>query len=163
MLASLTILACIATLPSLVGAYPTSGSGLDRMSLSFASAQTYSLVQEYDDKFTKSQELFAVHAGGHPTSTVYSLKARPTTIYRPVSHDIYQAARLRSLHLLESQPVEWEGIDVLGPDVEDQHTLSQLGRMTGNAYAQRGQKNWYDLDPQWNVVSEFPLNCVLSE
>lgn len=162
MLASLTIVACIATIPSLIGAYPSTRSDLDRTSLSFTSAQTYSLVQEYDDKYTKSQELFTIHPGVHPTSTVFSLKTRPITVYRPVSHDIYQVARLRSLHLLESQPVEWEGVDVLGPDVEDQHTLSQLGRMTGNAYAQRGQKNWYDLDPQWNVVSEYPVRCVLS-
>ncbi|KAG6910289.1 hypothetical protein DXG01_011686 [Tephrocybe rancida] len=44
---------------------------------------------------------------------------------------------------------------VLGPDVEDRHTLSQLARMSGNAYALPGQKNWYEVDMAWN--SSFPF------
>jgi hypothetical protein len=59
---------------------------------------------------------------------------------------------LRSLQHSESVPVEWEEVQMLGPDVDDRHTLGQLARMTGNAYALPGQKNWYDIDEAWNTV-----------
>jgi hypothetical protein len=73
-----------------------------------------------------------------------TLNAAPTTIYRPRSVE-------------DSQPVQWDPVEVLGPDVEDRHTLSQLARMSGNAYALPGQKNWYDIDSAWNIVSR---NCL---
>jgi hypothetical protein len=73
-----------------------------------------------------------------------TLRAVPTTIYRPRS-------------LGDSQLTPWDAIEVLGPDVEDRHTLSQLARMSGNAYALPGQKNWYDIDSAWNNVSR---NCL---
>lgn len=47
---------------------------------------------------------------------------------------------------------------MLGPDIEDRHTLSQLARISGNAYALPGQKNWYDIDSAWNVVSRRCLD-----
>ncbi|KAH9981326.1 Alpha/Beta hydrolase protein [Lactifluus volemus] len=43
----------------------------------------------------------------------------------------------------------------LGPDVEDRHTLSQLARISGNAYALPGQSNWYDIDSAWNISFPF--------
>lgn len=70
----------------------------------------------------------------------WTLKAVPTTVYRP-----------RSLQDLHHTP--WDPIEVPGPDIEDRHTLSQLARMSGNAYALPGQKNWYDIDLAWNTVS----------
>ena len=70
----------------------------------------------------------------------WTLKAVPTTIYRP--------RYLRDAHL-----TPWDPIEVLGPDIEDRHTLSQLARMSGNAYALPGQKNWYEVDSAWNIVS----------
>ena len=69
-----------------------------------------------------------------------TLKATPTTIYRP-------------RYPGDLRPMPWDPIDVLGPDVEDRHTLSQLARISGNAYALPGQKNWYDIDSAWNIVS----------
>jgi len=42
---------------------------------------------------------------------------------------------------------------VEGPDVGDLHTLAQLARMSANAYALPGQKNWYEVDQAWNTVS----------
>ncbi|KAF8077669.1 alpha/beta-hydrolase [Lyophyllum atratum] len=87
-----------------------------------------------------------------PTRT---LKARPTTVYRPRSLDALHHARVRSLHDGESEKVEWDRVEVLGPDVEDKHTLSQLARMSGNAYAMPDQKNWYDVDSVWN--QSFPF------
>jgi len=72
----------------------------------------------------------------------WTLKAVPTTIYRP-----------RSIQDLHHTP--WDPIEVLGPDIEDRHTLAQLARMSGNAYALPGQKNWYDLDSAWNISFPF--------
>ncbi|KAH9901544.1 alpha/beta-hydrolase [Cubamyces lactineus] len=93
--------------------------------------------------------------GAVPSSTAFALQARPTTVYRPRSPVDYQHVRLRSLHAQESEPVEWEEVQVLGPDVEDKHTLSQLARMSGDAYALPGRKNWYDIDPTWNTSFPF--------
>ncbi|KAI0664656.1 alpha/beta-hydrolase [Cubamyces menziesii] len=90
-----------------------------------------------------------------PSPAAFALQARPTTVYRPRSPVDYQHARLRSLHAQESEPVEWEEVQVLGPDVEDKHTLSQLARMSGDAYALPGRKNWYDIDPAWNTSFPF--------
>ncbi|KAJ7449961.1 alpha/beta-hydrolase [Mycena latifolia] len=92
---------------------------------------------------------------GQSTAPSASLKARPTTVYRPRSPEAFHRARWRSLNLAESEPVEWEPHDILGPDVEDLHTLAQLARMTGNAYALPGQSNWYDVDPAWNTSFPF--------
>ncbi|KIY43466.1 alpha/beta-hydrolase [Fistulina hepatica ATCC 64428] len=54
-----------------------------------------------------------------------------------------------------SERVEWDLHDVVGPDIEDQHTLVQLARMSGNAYALPGRSNWYDIDPAW--ATSFPF------
>jgi lipase ATG15 len=70
----------------------------------------------------------------------WTLKAVPTTIYRP-----------RYTQDLHHTP--WDPAEVLGPDIEDRHTLSQLARMSGNAYALPGQNNWYEVDSAWNTVS----------
>jgi hypothetical protein len=86
------------------------------------------------------------------STPTFTLRARPTTVYRPRSQADLQQARVRSLHNGESQKVEWETVEILGPDIEDRQTLIQLARMTGNAYALPGKKNWYDIDPKWNNV-----------
>ena len=83
------------------------------------------------------------------------LKTRPTIVYRPSSLDALHHARLRSLHDHQSEIVEWNRFEILGPDVEDLHTLTQLARMAGNAYAFPGRSNWYDVDPAWNLVSRL--------
>jgi len=44
---------------------------------------------------------------------------------------------------------------VPAPDVHDKHTLSQLARMAGNAYALPDSDSWYDLEPTWN--RSFPI------
>jgi hypothetical protein len=75
----------------------------------------------------------------------WTLKAVPTTIYRPRS-------------VQGSQHTSWDPTEVLGPDIEDRHTLSQLARISGNAYALPGQSNWYDIDAAWNVVSRHCLD-----
>ncbi|KAI0957958.1 hypothetical protein AcW1_006182 [Taiwanofungus camphoratus] len=120
----------------------------------FISEQEYSLSPEYD--LDNTQSLFDISAvyDVSPTHT-YTLQARPTTIYRPRSTAALLRTRLSSLHGTESEQVEWDQSEVLGPDVEDKHTLSQLARMTANAYALPGQKNWHDIDPNWNTSFPF--------
>ncbi|KAH9043272.1 alpha/beta-hydrolase [Lactarius pseudohatsudake] len=73
----------------------------------------------------------------------WTLRAVPTTVFR----------RPRSQESLKHPA--WEPVEVLGPDVQDKHTLSQLARISGNAYALPGQKNWYDVDSAWN--NSFPF------
>ena len=88
-----------------------------------------------------------------PTSV--KLKSRPTTVYRPRSLEALHKARLRSSSQQEADSVIWDPVKIEGPDVEDLHTLAQLARMSGNAYALPGQKNWYDVDRAWNMVCFF--------
>ncbi|KIM48735.1 hypothetical protein M413DRAFT_437912 [Hebeloma cylindrosporum] len=90
-------------------------------------------------------------------STSVVLRSRPTTVYRPRSLDTLHRTRLRSLQHSESEPEElvWDLVPVEGPDVGDLHTLAQLARMSGNAYALPGQKNWYEVDQAWNTSFPF--------
>jgi lipase ATG15 len=97
---------------------------------------------------------------GH--SPPVALKARPTAVYRPRSLDAIHHARMRSLREHQSEIVEWDKVQVPGPDVEDLHTLDQLARMTGNAYALPGQSNWYEVDSAWNRVSRPSSSCYLT-
>ena len=50
------------------------------------------------------------------------------------------------------EDVVWEPVRMYGPDIENRHTLQQLARMSGNAYALPEEKNWYDLDEAWSQV-----------
>lgn len=126
-------------------------------------AISFELQHEYrpqlrDDLDDLSQLAFDISdLESAPSSSVVTLQAKPTTVYRPRSPAGFQHARLRSLRSEESEPVEWEEVHVLAPDIEDRHTLSQLARMTGNAYALPGRKNWYDIDAAWNTVRDLPL------
>jgi lipase ATG15 len=84
----------------------------------------------------------------------WTLKAVPTTVYRPRSQEYLK------------HPT-WEPVEILGPDIQDRHTLSQLARISGNAYALPGQKNWYDVDSAWNIVSRHYLHppsiCLITQ
>ncbi|PPQ91405.1 hypothetical protein CVT25_014293 [Psilocybe cyanescens] len=97
-----------------------------------------------------------------PSSTVH-LKSQPTVVYRPRSLDALHRTRLRSLQHAESEleQVLWDLVEVEGPAVEDLHTLAQLARMSGNAYALPGQKNWYEVDHAWN--RSFPFGWEESD
>ncbi|PIL24236.1 hypothetical protein GSI_13989 [Ganoderma sinense ZZ0214-1] len=94
-------------------------------------------------------------ARNQQSSATVTLQAIPTTVYRPRDSAAFQHARLRSLRSQESEPIEWEEVQLLAPDIEDKHTLSQLARMTGNAYALPGRPNWYEVDPAWNTSFPF--------
>lgn len=128
--------------------------GLERKEIAFTSAQEYALAPQepvYAPEVLDHAQA-PIFAMSEQSSTTFAVQARPTTIWRPRNRDALQHARWRSLHLQESESVEWEPINVLGPDIEDKHTLSQLARMTGNAYALPGKPNWYDMDEAWNMV-----------
>ncbi|PPQ63271.1 hypothetical protein CVT24_006796 [Panaeolus cyanescens] len=90
-------------------------------------------------------------------STSVTLKTVPTTVYKPRSLDALHNNRLRSLRYKESsaEALIWDPVQVQAPDVGDLHTLAQLARMAGNAYALPGRKNWYEVDHAWN--RSFPF------
>jgi lipase ATG15 len=93
-----------------------------------------------------------------PGSPSVTLSAVTTTVYRPRSSlESLKKARLRSLRDAQSERIDWDPVEVLGPDVEDQHTLAELARMAGNAYAGSPGNRWYDIDPEWNAVRIFYL------
>ena len=71
------------------------------------------------------------------------LSAVPTTVYRQ---------RTPAAKRTDIDEVEWYPVEVLAPNVEDRQTLLELAKMTGNAYALPGQKNWYEMDEFWNTV-----------
>ncbi|KAF8660607.1 hypothetical protein AX16_001586 [Volvariella volvacea WC 439] len=131
--------------------------------LSFTSQQESSLLNSLDSRSGYSDvrplqipfQTSGTKNHKFSTPTAISLKARPTTVYRPRSVEELHYARHRSLHYQEDVPLEWDEHQVLGPDIEDKHTIIQLARMSGDAYALPGRKNWYDIDPAWN--KSFPF------
>lgn len=128
-----------------------------------AASLSFSPIQEYDspldDDDTLQASFLSVGAQSPPSLTVKSV---PTTVYRPRSLDALLHARSQSLrHALEEE-VHWDLVDVQGPDVQDRHTLVQLARMSGDAYALPGNKNWYDIDPAWNEVRKLVFFLLLS-
>lgn len=101
---------------------------------------------------------------GRPTAfgTIGKIQTTPTIVYKPRFLEFLHKTRLRSLQHSECQAqaangterLEWDAVQVQGPHVGDRHTLAQLARMAGNAYALPGQKNWYEVDSAWNTVSK---------
>lgn len=127
---------------------------LSILTLCFVTLHVQAQYLSFRYQTTLSHDKFTPQAVSDLPPSV-TLKARPTVVYRPSSLDALHHARLRSLHEHQSEIVEWDRFEILGPDVEDLHTLAQLARMAGNAYALPGQKNWYDVDPAWNRVSRL--------
>ena len=120
------------------------------LSSRYISFDSQATLSQQDSTYDRFEEFTgSLPSGLAPSLTV---KAKPTTVYKPRSLEALHRARLRSLHHQESEDVEWHPTEVLGPDVEDLHTLSQLARMSANAYAIPGQKNWFEVDGAWNTV-----------
>ena len=116
--------------------------------ISHASSQlSFTLHQELIPQVTPSPPL--------PLPPSPILKARPTTVYRPRSLDALHRTRLRSLYHAQSElePLIWDPVETSGPDIEDLHTLTQLSRMSANAYALPVDgKNWFEIDDSWHSV-----------
>jgi lipase ATG15 len=90
-----------------------------------------------------------------------AFKTNPITVYRPKDSFAVQLARRSSLLFQQCGSIEWDPFVVPAPDVHDKHTLSQLARMAGNAYAGGSNgSNWYDLDPEWSTVRSFFRSLV---
>ncbi|EIN07181.1 alpha/beta-hydrolase [Punctularia strigosozonata HHB-11173 SS5] len=125
------------------------GHAVDTLSL--ISRQQITLELDDLDKGAFIYDHLEAHSQIHSTD----IKTRRQTVYRPRSPAAYQSARWRSLRYGESEAIEWDRIELRAPDVRDRHTLVQLGRMAGDAYAFPGNKNWYDIDEIWNTT--FPV------
>lgn len=89
------------------------------------------------------------------SQTEATIRTKPMRVRRPRSQAQFHAARQRMRRgSTAHEAVEWDEIEVVGPDYEDRMTILELAKMTGNAYSSGSQqKNWYPLDDQWNTVS----------
>ena len=85
-------------------------------------------------------------------ATTRAFKTRSIDVYRPRNYTAVNDARTASVVQEKCHSLQWDRISVPAPDVTDQHTLAQLGRMAANAYALPGAPNWWDLDPMWSSV-----------
>lgn len=90
----------------------------------------------------------------YSTLSTHSLSTRPTTVHRPRSQEAFHRARLRSIRDGQSEKLDWDEDDVLGPDVTDRETLRELAKMTNNAYLDVGEAGWYNLTDTWRNVSQ---------
>ena len=97
----------------------------------------------------------ALALSGEPTS--YPLRTQRVTTHRPVSMDAFHNARMHSMRFRESAAIDWDKIEVEGPDVDDRETLLVLAKMTNNAYLLPDQEGWYPLGKYWNDVSSVTL------
>ncbi|KAH9944828.1 alpha/beta-hydrolase [Amylocystis lapponica] len=85
----------------------------------------------------------------------HPIRTRRIRTHRPSSFAAFARARTRSMRFQESELLDWDEDELLGPDVERRETLLQLAKMTNNAYLEPGESGWYDLDNKWNVVCVF--------
>ncbi|KAF9645132.1 alpha/beta-hydrolase [Thelephora ganbajun] len=82
-------------------------------------------------------------------------KTRSIDVWRPRNYTAVSDARTASAIQEKCHRLQWDRLSVKAPDVTDQYTLAQLGRMAANAYALPGAPNWWNLDPIWS--SSFPI------
>ena len=116
----------------------------------------FRLSKDYTSGLERNQLRFNVHDRNGDLYASPTLYTRRMTVYKPKSIDQFMHARWSSMQEGVSEPVEWVETEVEGPDIENRHTLQHLAKMSGNAYALPGQKNWYDLDDVWNTVRILP-------
>ncbi|KAJ7257195.1 Alpha/Beta hydrolase protein [Mycena haematopus] len=74
---------------------------------------------------------------------------------KPFSAAAFADARLFSMRHAQSPVLEWNRVQVAGPDVTKRETLLQLAKMTSNSYyGDPGHRSWYPLDG-WNASTPF--------
>ncbi|KAI0833628.1 alpha/beta-hydrolase [Trametes gibbosa] len=88
---------------------------------------------------------------GEPSS--YALQPRRVKAQRPRSLEAFHRARVRSMRFQQNEAIDWDEIELDGPDVNSRETLLLLAKMTNNAYLEPGEAGWYELGGEWNVVS----------
>lgn len=113
---------------------------------------TFHLAQDFSSHTDRNVLRFNVHDRDGNLYASPTLRTRRMTVYKPKSIDQFMHSRWSSIRDDVSEPVEWVPSEVDGPDIENRHTLQHLARMSGNAYALPGQKNWYEIDEAWNTV-----------
>lgn len=84
--------------------------------------------------------------------TSYSVATRRIHAHRPPSFNAFSNARLRSLRFGQSESLDWEEDEVVGPDVENREVLLTLAKMSNNAYLEPDENGWYDLGGNWSSV-----------
>lgn len=92
----------------------------------------------------------SVHSTSQLAYDAYEITTQRTQTYRPRNQDAFFRSRYSSR---EARPeLGWEETELEGPDVNDRETLLMLAKMSANAYERPGQKDWFDLGPDWNNV-----------
>ena len=86
------------------------------------------------------------------TKPLYTIQPRRVKTVRPSSIEAHSRSRLRSLRYGESEWLDWDEEEILGPNVESRETLLELAKMTNNAYVAPSDPAWYDLGTGWNSV-----------
>lgn len=59
----------------------------------------------------------------------------------------------------QNEAIDWDEIELDGPDVESRETLLLLAKMMNDAYLEPGEAGWYELGGEWNVVSPPVFSC----
>ncbi|KAG5650171.1 hypothetical protein H0H81_000456 [Sphagnurus paluster] len=88
-------------------------------------------------------------------SESYEIPTKDLIVTRPESDAAFAMARSRSMREMQSQPLKWNDVDVIGPDVKKRQTLLQLAKMTYNAYTTPKDSDWYGLGSKWNTSYPF--------
>jgi lipase ATG15 len=88
----------------------------------------------------------------------HRIKVKTTTTVQPKGEQFksFRSKGFRAIGVSEDQsfgPGSYKRVLVNAPDVADQQTLVQLGKMNFNSYNQVDSSSWYDLEGNWNVVS----------
>ncbi len=96
-------------------------------------------------------------------ATPFVVNTAPLITHRPSSLLAHSKAIHRSRQHAQSSLLDWWGEEVQGPDVKSRESLLTLAKMTFDAYLEPSDKEWYELDPQWNKVSPFPSHGLRCE
>jgi len=82
----------------------------------------------------------------------YGVVTKAIKIRRPSSYSAFSSARLRSLRHAQSERLQWDDTETIGPDVNKRETLLQLAKMTNASYYNPEDAQWYD---NWNLSYPF--------
>ena len=91
------------------------------------------------------------------TEETYAVNTRLLKVPKARDQSRFFDARVRGAR----QTIDWDDTDVVGPDVRDRETLLMLAKMTNNAYSEPGNKDWYDLGPDWNSVRNLIVSVLI--
>lgn len=124
----------------------------DGHTLSFPIYQSTPSLREYPPLLENNDDYDPATSSLYPDlPPTVTLKSRPTVVYRPRYPLPFRSAQLEPASSAVIGLPQWDQIPTQGPDIEDKHTLAQLARLAGNAYA-FPTKRKYEVDPAWNDV-----------